>query len=242
MPTGVRKRCAGRRKRERPRARCGIIGVARAAREAATRTPPTARTRENDNGTGGRGEPPAGAPRASWRRPPTAGAHDTRTPTTQARARAGATMQTSSASSWATGRQDLPITLRTKPFRASASRRSSTTIANVMVDGRPTLGAGDTAGRRITRLRPLSYPQTDVFLLCFSITNPTSFENVRTKWYPEIASHAPGVPGPSSWARSWTAQRPGMVARPSSSAACPSIGRRHAAARELGASARDAPR
>ena len=68
--------------------------------------------------------------------------------------------------------------------------------ANVMVDGRPiNLGLWDTAGQEdYDRLRPLSYPQTDVFLLCFSITNPTSFENVRTKWYPEIASHAPGVP------------------------------------------------
>ena len=67
--------------------------------------------------------------------------------------------------------------------------------ANVMVDGRPiNLGLWDTAGQEdYDRLRPLSYPQTDVFLLCFSITNPTSFENVRTKWYPEIASHAPGV-------------------------------------------------
>ena len=72
--------------------------------------------------------------------------------------------------------------------------------ANVMVDGRPiNLGLWDTAGQEdYDRLRPLSYPQTDVFLLCFSITNPTSFENVRTKWYPEIASHAPGADPASS--------------------------------------------
>jgi GTPase SAR1 family protein len=31
------------------------------------------------------------------------------------------------------------------------------------------------------RLRPLSYPQTDVFLICFSLVNPASFENVRAK-------------------------------------------------------------
>ena len=69
-----------------------------------------------------------------------------------------------------------------------------------MVDGRPiNLGLWDTAGQEdYDRLRPLSYPQTDVFLLCFSITNPTSFENVRTKWYPEIASHAPGADPASS--------------------------------------------
>jgi len=41
------------------------------------------------------------------------------------------------------------------------------------------------------RLRPLSYPQTDVFLICFSIISPSSFENVRAKWYPEIRHHMP---------------------------------------------------
>ena len=31
------------------------------------------------------------------------------------------------------------------------------------------------------RLRPLSYPSTDVFLVCFSIVNPASFENIKEK-------------------------------------------------------------
>ena len=31
------------------------------------------------------------------------------------------------------------------------------------------------------RLRPLSYPQTDIFLICFSLVSPASFENVRAK-------------------------------------------------------------
>ena len=29
--------------------------------------------------------------------------------------------------------------------------------------------------------RPLSYPQTDVFLVCFSVVAPASFENVKEK-------------------------------------------------------------
>jgi len=36
-------------------------------------------------------------------------------------------------------------------------------------------------------LRPLSYPQTDIFVLCFSIANRTSFELITTKWCPEIS-------------------------------------------------------
>eukprot|EP00842_Homolaphlyctis_polyrhiza_P002337 jgi/Hompol1/3103/HPOL_006337-RA len=68
--------------------------------------------------------------------------------------------------------------------------------ANIMVDGRPiNLGLWDTAGQEdYDRLRPLSYPQTDVFLVCFSLVSPASFENVRTKWYPELSHHSSGTP------------------------------------------------
>jgi Ras-related C3 botulinum toxin substrate 1 len=68
--------------------------------------------------------------------------------------------------------------------------------ANVMVDGKPiNLGLWDTAGQEdYDRLRPLSYPQTDVFLVAFSIVNPASFENVRAKWHPEVSHHCPSTP------------------------------------------------
>jgi len=68
--------------------------------------------------------------------------------------------------------------------------------ANVMVDGKPiNLGLWDTAGQEdYDRLRPLSYPQTDVFLICYSIMNNASFENVQAKWQPEIGHHSPGTP------------------------------------------------
>jgi len=68
--------------------------------------------------------------------------------------------------------------------------------ASVMVEGKPiSLGLWDTAGQEdYDRLRPLSYPQTDVFLICFSIVSPASFDNVKAKWYPEICHHAPGIP------------------------------------------------
>jgi len=57
------------------------------------------------------------------------------------------------------------------------------------------LGLWDTAGQEdYDRLRPLSYPQTDVFLNCFSVVNPASFENVRAKWHPEVSHHCPKTP------------------------------------------------
>src|SRR5947209_6653850 len=40
----------------------------------------------------------------------------------------------------------------------------------------------------------VSYPQTDVFLVCFSIVSPSSFENITTKWIPEITHHWPSAP------------------------------------------------
>ena len=68
--------------------------------------------------------------------------------------------------------------------------------ANVMIQGKPiNLGLWDTAGQEdYDRLRPLSYPQTDVFLICFSIISPSSFHNIKNKWFPEIQHHAPRVP------------------------------------------------
>lgn len=68
--------------------------------------------------------------------------------------------------------------------------------ANVMVDGKPiNLGLWDTSGQEdYDRLRPLSYPQTDVFILAFSIISPSSYENVSAKWWPEISHHNPSTP------------------------------------------------
>jgi GTPase SAR1 family protein len=44
------------------------------------------------------------------------------------------------------------------------------------------LGLFDTPGdEEYGRLRPLTYPQTDVFLMCFSLVDPLSYEHVKTK-------------------------------------------------------------
>ncbi|XP_077293144.1 cdc42 homolog [Arctopsyche grandis] len=46
----------------------------------------------------------------------------------------------------------------------------------------------DTAGQEdYDRMRPLTYPNTNVFLVCFSVVYRESFENVKFKWVPEIA-------------------------------------------------------
>ncbi|XP_049851633.1 ras-related C3 botulinum toxin substrate 1-like [Schistocerca gregaria] len=66
----------------------------------------------------------------------------------------------------------------------------------VMVDDMPyNLGLWDTAGQEeYDRLRALCYPQTDVFLLCFSIVDPSSFDNIEQRWWPEIKHHCPDTP------------------------------------------------
>ena len=57
------------------------------------------------------------------------------------------------------------------------------------------LGLWDTAGSEdYDRLRSLSYPGTDVFLICFSIRNKISFTNVSEKWIKEVQKHNPSTP------------------------------------------------
>ncbi|XP_017879420.1 ras-like GTP-binding protein RhoL, partial [Ceratina calcarata] len=53
----------------------------------------------------------------------------------------------------------------------------------------------DTAGQEdYERIRPLSYPNTDCFLVCFSVNSRNSYENVANKWQPEIKFHCPNTP------------------------------------------------
>jgi len=43
------------------------------------------------------------------------------------------------------------------------------------------------------RLRTLSYADTHVIMLCFSVESQDSLENVREKWWDEIARHCEGI-------------------------------------------------
>ena len=53
----------------------------------------------------------------------------------------------------------------------------------------------DTAGQEdYDRLRPLSYPGSDVILVCYSIDSPNSYDNVKERWFPEVEQFCPRVP------------------------------------------------
>jgi small GTP-binding protein len=48
----------------------------------------------------------------------------------------------------------------------------------------------DTAGQEdLENIRVLSYTNTDVFLVCFSVCEPTSLANVQTKWLVELKNY-----------------------------------------------------
>ncbi|XP_077318095.1 rho-related GTP-binding protein RhoF [Lithobates pipiens] len=68
---------------------------------------------------------------------------------------------------------------------------SSVTIGNKEIF----LHLYDTAGQEdYDRLRPLSYQEVNLVLICYDVTNPTSFDNVLIKWYPEVHHFCRGVP------------------------------------------------
>ncbi|GAA5891113.1 hypothetical protein JCM6882_006425 [Rhodosporidiobolus microsporus] len=68
-------------------------------------------------------------------------------------------------------------------------------IKDVHVEGAQVeLSLWDTAGQEdFDRLRSLSYADTNVVLLCFSVDQPVSLENIESKWVEEVREHCPGV-------------------------------------------------
>jgi small GTP-binding protein len=57
-----------------------------------------------------------------------------------------------------------------------------------------TLYFWDTGTDENYRLRPLTYPGTNVVIICFDILNSQSFERIEEIWLPEISHHCPKVP------------------------------------------------
>ncbi|CAF1439440.1 unnamed protein product [Adineta steineri] len=66
----------------------------------------------------------------------------------------------------------------------------------IMMNGSPyALNLFDTAGQQAyDRLRPLAYPGTDIFIICFSVISPDSLKNVREEWVKEVSHYCPGTP------------------------------------------------
>ena len=62
-------------------------------------------------------------------------------------------------------------------------------VADVEVDGKHVeLALWDTAGQEdYDRLRPLSYPDSHVILICFAIDSPDSLDNVQEKVGDDLA-------------------------------------------------------
>ncbi|AOW03407.1 YALI0D01045p [Yarrowia lipolytica CLIB122] len=69
-------------------------------------------------------------------------------------------------------------------------------VADVEIDGRRVeLALWDTAGQEdYDRLRPLSYPDANVIIICFAIDSPDSLDNVQEKWISEVLHFCQGVP------------------------------------------------
>lgn len=69
-------------------------------------------------------------------------------------------------------------------------------VADIEIDGKQIeLALWDTAGQEdYDRLRPLSYPDTNVLLICFSVDSPDSLDNVPEKWVPEVKHFCPNTP------------------------------------------------
>jgi len=58
-----------------------------------------------------------------------------------------------------------------------------------------TLRLYDTAGQEeYDRLRPLSYPGTNIVLLCFSVAQRSTFDSISSKWAPEVRHYLPRTP------------------------------------------------
>ncbi|XP_076454084.1 ras-related C3 botulinum toxin substrate 1-like [Babylonia areolata] len=66
----------------------------------------------------------------------------------------------------------------------------------VVVDGQwVNLQLWDTAGQEgFDRLRCLAYPNTDLFMLCFSLDRPSTLKHVKETWFPEVREYGTNVP------------------------------------------------
>ncbi|XP_064183353.1 rho-related GTP-binding protein RhoV [Anguilla rostrata] len=97
----------------------------------------------------------------------------------------------------AVGKTSMIVSYTTNGYPAEYKQTAFDVFSGlVQVDGTPVrIQLMDTAGQEVfDEFRSLCYAQTDVFLLCFSVVDPTSFQNITKKWIPEIRAHNPNSP------------------------------------------------
>ncbi|KAJ7030112.1 P-loop containing nucleoside triphosphate hydrolase protein [Mycena alexandri] len=97
----------------------------------------------------------------------------------------------------AVGKTSLFISYAKKEFPIEYIPTVADSYSETVLVGQETYAMGlwdTTCHDGYDHLRPLSYPQTDIFLICFNVASPTSFENVREKWVPELHHHRPRTP------------------------------------------------
>ena len=95
------------------------------------------------------------------------------------------------------GKRSLLSTLSSGSFQPEHiqqfSRWDQHVIDKIVVDGKEEvkIALWDTMGHDdYDRLRPLAYPQTDAFFICFALDDVRSFVECEQKWLPEIQHHA----------------------------------------------------
>jgi Ras family protein U len=95
------------------------------------------------------------------------------------------------------GKTSLIVAYTTNGF---CERYTPTTFDNysvsVTVDNKPLkIELCDTAGKsEFDSLRLLSYNESNVFLLCYSVMSPASLQSILAKWLPEVRAVAPDTP------------------------------------------------
>ncbi|KAH3745727.1 Rac GTPase [Pelomyxa schiedti] len=91
------------------------------------------------------------------------------------------------------GKTSMLISYTTNSFSECVTTAFQNYCTNISIAGtRADVALWDTAAEAdFDRLRPLAYPMTDVFLLCFSLVSPASLDAVVTKWAPEVKRHCP---------------------------------------------------
>lgn len=94
------------------------------------------------------------------------------------------------------GKTSLQITFETGAFPEQAIHVNHSWVPLINVENIEFgIQIWDTGGHdQYDNIRPLSYPHTDVFFLCFSLVSQKSFQSIERKWIKEVQTHCPGTP------------------------------------------------